>query len=109
MTTHLDRYLVTPSRDWPAAVNSDACCYRLLYGTRTMTRLDERWRLEELVRAQRLACDGLTLEEIASALGRSREDVRCRLEPEPAPARQATANVGFAHMKMRPREPREER
>jgi hypothetical protein len=68
--------------------------------TALMARTDERWPLEELVRAQRMACDGLTFEEIAQALGRSGEQVRRRLEAEPTPSRQAVANVGFAHMKV---------
>lgn len=64
-----------------------------------MTRTDEPWPLEEVVRAQRMACEGVEFESIAQALGRAMEEVRRRLEGEPAPSRQTTANVAFAHMK----------
>jgi hypothetical protein len=53
------------------------------------------------VRAQRLACAGVSFEEIARALGRSSEEVRLRLEPEPKPGRPATANLGYPHIKTR--------
>jgi hypothetical protein len=59
------------------------------------------WPLEELVRAQCMACEGHSFERIAQALGRSSEDVRCRLDPEPATGRQEFANVGYRHLKYR--------
>jgi hypothetical protein len=59
------------------------------------------WPLEELVRAQCMACEGHGFERIAQALGRSPEDVRRRLDPEPAPGRQEFANVGYRHLKCR--------
>ena len=43
---------------------------------------DDAWPLEELVRAQQLACEGKSLDEIAHALGRTSEDVRRRLQQE---------------------------
>jgi len=63
--------------------------------------LHSRWPLEELVRAQCMACKGLSFDSIAQALGRSLEDVRHRLDPEPAPGRQELANVGYRHLKHR--------
>ena len=59
------------------------------------------WPLEELVRAQCMACEGHSIETIAQALGRSGEEVRRRLDPEPAPHRQEFANVGCRHLKYR--------
>jgi hypothetical protein len=59
------------------------------------------WPLEELVRAQRMACEGHSFESIANALGRPGEEVRRRLDPEPAPHRQEFATVGYAHLKYR--------
>jgi hypothetical protein len=66
-----------------------------------MARNDEPWPLEELVRAQRMACDGLSFDDIAQALGRPREEVRLKLDPQPAPRRQEFANIGYEHMKAR--------
>ncbi len=48
-----------------------------------------------------MACEGHSFERIAQALGRSSEDVRCRLDPEPATGRQEFANVGYRHLKYR--------
>jgi hypothetical protein len=48
-----------------------------------------------------MACEGHSFEGIAQALGRSPEDVRRRLDPEPAPGRQEFANVGYRHLKYR--------
>jgi hypothetical protein len=62
---------------------------------------DERWPLEELVRAQCLACEGWSIAEIAQALGRTNEDVRTRLEPQALPDRPESAGIAFAHMKPR--------
>ena len=59
------------------------------------------WPLEELVRAQRMACEGHSFETIANALGRSGEEVRRRLDPEPAAHRQEFARVGYQHLKSR--------
>jgi hypothetical protein len=62
---------------------------------------DTPWPLEELVRAQRMACEGRDLDAIAAALGRSPEDVRRRLDPAPAPGRAEFAGVGHPHLKRR--------
>jgi hypothetical protein len=48
-----------------------------------------------------MACEGHSLDAIAKALGRSGEDVRRRLDPEPAPARAEFASVGYRHLKYR--------
>jgi hypothetical protein len=62
---------------------------------------DTPWPLEELVRAQCMACEGRDLDAIAAALGRSPEDVRRRLDPAPAPSRAEFAGVGYPHLKRR--------
>jgi hypothetical protein len=59
------------------------------------------WPIEELVRAQRMACEGLSYEDIAQALGRPENDVRRRLDPEPATRREEFASVGYPHLKGR--------
>ncbi len=59
------------------------------------------WPLEELVRAQCMACEGHSFDAIAQALGRPGEEVRRRLDPEPAPGRQEFADVGYRHLKYR--------
>jgi len=59
------------------------------------------WPLEELVRAQRMACEGASHDTIAHALGRTSEEVRRRLDPEPAPHRPEFASVGYQHLKRR--------
>jgi hypothetical protein len=59
------------------------------------------WPIEELVRAQRMACDGASFDVIAEALGRPVQDVRRKLDPEPAPKREAYASVGYRHLKGR--------
>jgi hypothetical protein len=59
------------------------------------------WPIEELVRAQRMACDGASFDAIAEALGRPVHDVRRRLDPEPAAARAEYARVGYPHLKRR--------
>ena len=68
---------------------------------RPTRKLDTPWPLEELVRAQRMACDGCDCDAIADALGRSRDDVRRRLDPDPAPGRAEFAGVGYQHLKHR--------
>jgi hypothetical protein len=68
-----------------------------------MSRHLEPWPLEELVRAQRLACEGYSFDDIAALLGRSSEDVRHRLDPDPAPDRPDFAAVGYAYLKRRRR------
>ncbi len=60
-----------------------------------------RWPLEELVRAQRMACEGHGFEAIAQALGRPVNDVRRKLDPEPAVRREEHAGVGYPHLKRR--------
>jgi hypothetical protein len=59
------------------------------------------WPIEELVRAQRMACDGHGFEAIAQALGRPVQEVRRKLDPEPAAPREEYANVGHPHLKRR--------
>ncbi len=59
------------------------------------------WPIEELVRAQRMACDGASFEAIAEALGRPVQDVRRRLDPEPAAQREEFATVGYPRLKGR--------
>jgi hypothetical protein len=59
------------------------------------------WPIEELVRAQRMACEGLSFDAIAQALGRPENDVRRRLDPEPASGRKESATVGYPHLKRR--------
>jgi predicted transcriptional regulator len=62
---------------------------------------DDAWPLEELVRAQQLACVGKSFHEIAHALGRTAEDVRRRLDPDPVAERPEFARVGYPHLKRR--------
>jgi hypothetical protein len=59
------------------------------------------WPIEELVRAQRMACDGASFDAIAQTLGRPVADVRRRLDPEPAAKREEYASVGYPHLKGR--------
>jgi hypothetical protein len=59
------------------------------------------WPIEELVRAQCMACEGHNIDSIANALGRSGEEVRRRLDPEPARGRQEFASIGYQHLKYR--------
>ncbi len=59
------------------------------------------WPLEELVRAQRMACGGASFDAIAEALGRPVHDVRRKLDPEPAARRNEYAGVGYPHLKRR--------
>jgi hypothetical protein len=62
---------------------------------------DDIWPLDELVRAQRLACEGKGFDEIARALGRTAEDVRQRLDPDPVAERPEFSGVGYPHLKRR--------
>jgi len=48
-----------------------------------------------------MACEGNGFDAIAQALGRSMEEVRRRLDPEPAPSRPKFASVGYQHLKRR--------
>ncbi len=59
------------------------------------------WPLEELVRAQRMACDGHDIDAIATALSRSSDEVRRKLDPAPATPRPACAGVAYGHLKRR--------
>jgi predicted transcriptional regulator len=61
----------------------------------------DAWPLEELVHAQRLACEGKGFDEIARALGRTVQDVRQRLDPDPVGERPEFARVGYPHLKRR--------
>ena len=70
------------------------------YLTRRQTA-DPPWPLEELVRAQRMACEGNSFEAIAHKLGRSSEEVRRRLDPQPVPSRPEFAGIGYQHLKRR--------
>jgi hypothetical protein len=66
-----------------------------------MARVDQPWPLEELVRAQCMACEGTSFDDIADTLGRSAEEVRRRLDAEPSSPRQDFAQVGYPHLKVR--------
>jgi hypothetical protein len=66
-----------------------------------MTAADQPWPLDELVRAQRMACEGHSYDDIALALGRSGEKVRRKLDPEPAAPRPDFAGVRYGHLKRR--------
>jgi len=66
-----------------------------------ITARDGNWPLGELVRAQRMACEGASYDDIALALGRSVEEVRGKLDPEPVAARPEFAEVGYGHFKRR--------
>jgi hypothetical protein len=57
------------------------------------------WPLEELVRAQRMACEGLDIDAIAAALSRSSDEVRRKLDPAPAIQRPEFAGVAYGHLK----------
>jgi len=70
------------------------------YSTRRLTA-SAPWPLDELVRAQRMACEGHSLDAIAQALGRSSEEVLRKLDPPPAPRRPEFASVGYQHLKRR--------
>jgi hypothetical protein len=70
-------------------------------GPSRSTSADAPWPLEELVRAQRMACEGCGFDAIAQALGRSGDEVRRRLDPEPAARRPEFARVGYQHLKRR--------
>jgi hypothetical protein len=59
------------------------------------------WPIEELVRAQRMACDGASLDAIAEALGRPVPEVRRKLDPDQAAKREEYASVGHPHLKGR--------
>ena len=59
------------------------------------------WPIEELVRAQRMACEGASFDAIAEALGRPVADVRRKLDPEQSAPRAEYANVGHPHLKRR--------
>jgi hypothetical protein len=48
-----------------------------------------------------MACEGNSFDAIAQALGRSREEVRRRLDPDPTPSRPKFASVGYQHIKRR--------
>jgi predicted transcriptional regulator len=62
---------------------------------------DDSWPLEEIVRAQRLACEGKSFDDIARTLGRTAQDVRQRLDPDPVAERPEFARVGYPHFKRR--------
>lgn len=66
-----------------------------------MTAPDHLWPLHELVRAQRLACEGRSYDDIALTLGRSSEDVHRKLDPEPVARRPDFAGVRYGHLKRR--------
>jgi hypothetical protein len=68
-------------------------------GCALMPNQTDPWPIEELVRAQCMACEGRSFDDIARALGRSADEVRRRLEPDPGPRRQELANLGYPHLK----------
>jgi hypothetical protein len=62
------------------------------------------WPIEDIVAAQRMHCEGVSVEEICTALGRGRDEVMKLLSPEDAPQprqRPERANVGFSYLKGR--------
>ncbi len=59
------------------------------------------WPIEDVVLAQRMACEGKSFDDIAEALGRSIDDVRRHLGPPPSRSRQEFARVGYPHLKAR--------
>jgi hypothetical protein len=66
-----------------------------------MTGREYDWPLDELVRAQRMASEGASYDDIALALGRSVDEVRRKLDPEQVEARPDFAGVGYGHLKRR--------
>ncbi len=57
------------------------------------------WLIEDIVRAQQMACEGKLFEEIARALGRTSAEVVQMVDPEPEDDRQARAGSGYADVK----------
>lgn len=68
---------------------------------KAMRSLDEAkpWSIEDIVLAQRMACEGKLFEEIARALGRTTAEVVRMVDPEPEDDRQETAGMGYADVK----------
>jgi hypothetical protein len=64
-------------------------------------RTHSPWPIEELVLAQRMACEGKTFQVIAEALGRPVKEVLRQLDPEPATRREEFAMVAYPHLKGR--------
>jgi hypothetical protein len=62
----------------------------------------ERLPLEDIVRAQNMACAGASIADIALELGYPAQRIAMLLDPEAAPpARRRTVTVGYAHIKER--------
>lgn len=64
-----------------------------------MTDQTDFWPIKDIVLAQRMACEGSSFDDIAAAVGRSVDDVRRHLEPDPSRIRQEFAKVGYPHLK----------
>lgn len=61
----------------------------------------EPWPIEDIVRAQQMACQGKPLDEIARELGRTSAEVVQIVDPEPKDDRQERAGMDYAHLKGR--------
>jgi hypothetical protein len=61
----------------------------------------EAWTIEDICRAQQMACDGKPFDEIARELGRTSAEIAQIVDPEPKADRQERAGMGYAHLKGR--------
>ncbi len=57
------------------------------------------WLIEDIVLAQRMACEGKLFEEIARTLGRTSAEVVKMVDPEPKDDRQERVGSGYADVK----------
>ena len=65
-------------------------------------RARETLPLEDIVRAQNMACAGASIADIALELGYPVHCIAMLLDPEGAPpARRPTVTIGYAHIKDR--------
>jgi hypothetical protein len=71
---------------------------------KAMGNAPPQWRIEDIVYAQRRACEGASNDEIAKEMALPHHEVARVLNAEPKAARQQRANVRSPHMKpQRPR------
>ena len=62
------------------------------------------WGIEEIVRAQRMACDGATLHDIAEALNREpREVLRVVEQDQPGSRKRRQTKAGVDHAQIKSR------